>query len=370
MPQTVDRAPFAEGRVIRAVRTVLDLERIVVDLALANLMSPPVLFFVLGLLAAFGRSDLTVPEAVGKLLSLYLLLAIGFKGGVAAQTGGLTAEFAAMLIVGLVLSAATPVIVNVIFRKIAGLDGATAAATAAHYGSISIVTFVTALDFAERAGVPVSGHMVAVAAAMESPAILTGLLLAAIATRDAATGTGRTGGDAAGAAAALPRPRLALPPHLLREVFLNGSIVVLVGAFAIGVITGDSGMKRLDPFVNGIFQGALCLFLLDMGLVAARRLQRGGNRLAMVAVAAAISTFLCAALGFAAGVALQASPGDLAILTVLSASASYIAVPAAMRVALPEADPGAYLAASLGVTFPINITFGIPLYFAAALAIR
>lgn len=334
------------------------------DLALANLMSPPVLFFVLGLLAAFGRSDLTVPEAVGKLLSLYLLLAIGFKGGVAAQTGGLTADFVAMLLVGLVLSAATPLIVHVIFRRIAGLDGATAAATAAHYGSISIVTFVTALDFAERAGVAVSGHMVAVAAAMESPAILTGLLLAAIATRDAALGA-----SAEGTPAGAARPRLALPPHLLREVFLNGSIVVLVGAFAIGVVTGDSGMKRLDPFVNGIFQGALCLFLLDMGLVAARRLQRGGNRLAMVAVAATVSTALCAVLGFAAGLAIQASPGDLAILTVLSASASYIAVPAAMRVALPEADPGAYLAASLGVTFPINITFGIPLYFAAALAI-
>lgn len=334
------------------------------DLALANLMSPPVLFFVLGLLAAFGRSDLTVPEAVGKLLSLYLLLAIGFKGGVAAQTGGLTADFVAMLLVGLVLSAATPLIVHVIFRRIAGLDGATAAATAAHYGSISIVTFVTALDFAERAGVAVSGHMVAVAAAMESPAILTGLLLAAMATRDAAIGA-----SAEGTPAVAARPRLALPPHLLREVFLNGSIVVLVGAFAIGVVTGDSGMKRLDPFVNGIFQGALCLFLLDMGLVAARRLQRGGNRLAMVAVAATVSTALCAVLGFAAGLAIQASPGDLAILTVLSASASYIAVPAAMRVALPEADPGAYLAASLGVTFPINITFGIPLYFAAALAI-
>ena len=348
------------------------------DLALANLMSPPVLFFVLGVLAAFGRSDLTVPEAVGKLLSLYLLLAIGFKGGVAAQTGGLTADFVGMLLVGLVLSAATPLIVHVIFRRVAGLDGATAAATAAHYGSISIVTFVTALDFAERAGIAVSGHMVAVAAAMESPAILTGLLLAAIATRDAATGAVGAGADGARAAAgAAPRaaagaarPRLALPPHLLREVFLNGSIVVLVGAFFIGVITGDSGMKRLDPFVNGIFQGALCLFLLDMGLVAARRLQRGGSRLAMVAVAATISTVLCAVLGFAAGVALQASPGDIAILTVLSASASYIAVPAAMRVALPEADPGAYLAASLGVTFPINITLGIPLYFAAALAIR
>jgi uncharacterized protein len=329
------------------------------DLALANLLSPPVLFFVLGLLAAFGRSDLTVPEAVGKLLSLYLLLAIGFKGGVAAQSEGLSSDFMLMLVAGIVLSTLMPLLINQVFLRIAGLDAATAAATAAHYGSISIVTFVTALDFAERAGVQVSGHMVAVAAAMESPAILTGLLLAAIATRPAASG--QAGSRSAGGG-------MVLSPHLLREVFLNGSIVVLVGAFFIGVVTGDAGMKRLDPFVNGIFQGALCLFLLEMGLVAARRLQRGGGRLFHIAAAAAVSTVICALVGFAVGWLIRAEPGDIAILTVLSASASYIAVPAAMRVALPEADPGAYLAASLGVTFPLNLTVGIPLYFAAALA--
>jgi uncharacterized protein len=337
-----------------------------VDLALANLLSPPVLFFILGVAAAFGKSDLTVPEAVGKLLSLYLLLAIGFKGGVAAQASGLTADFALMLVVGLVISAAMPLVVHQIFLKVAGLDGATAAATAAHYGSISIVTFVTALDFAERAGVAVSGHMVAVAAAMESPAILTGLLLAALATRPGPKAAPATG---AAADVSAPVPRFQLPPHLMREVFLNGSIVVLVGAFAIGLITGKAGMDRLDPFVNGIFQGALCLFLLDMGLVAARRLQRGGARLAHLAVAAGLATAVCALVGLGCGLLIGASPGDVAILTVLSASASYIAVPAAMRVALPEADPGAYLSASLGVTFPLNLTFGIPLYFAAALAL-
>jgi uncharacterized protein len=328
------------------------------DMAIANLLAPPILFFVLGGLAALGRSDLTIPEAASKILSIYLLLAIGFKGGVAAASEGISSAFILITVAGIILSAILPLVVVPLFLKIAGLDRATAAATAAHYGSISIVTFVTALDFAERAGVTVSGHMVAVAAAMESPAILTGLVLAALATQDAA----RAGVEGPQAT----RPRLKLPPHLLREVFFNGSVVVLVGAFAVGVITGDAGMKRLDLFVNGIFQGILCLFLLDMGLLAVRRLMRGEGNLPRLALAAALATVVCAALGAVAGKLIGAPQGDVAMLIVLTASASYIAVPAAMRVALPEANPGAYLSASLGVTFPLNLTVGIPLYFALA----
>ncbi len=256
---------------------------------------------------------------------------------------------------GVVLSALLPLVVFPVFRKLAGLDAPTAAATAAHYGSISIVTFVAAMDFAERAGVVPSGHMVAVAAVMESPAILTGLLLAARATR-----------PAAGAAPDAGAHR-GLSPHLLREVFVNGSVVVLVGAFAIGAVTGETGMKRLDPFVNQIFQGVLCLFLLDMGLVAARRIQRGDGVAPGLVFAALCSTMLCAAAGWLAARAIGASPADTAILVALSASASYIAVPAAMRVALPEANPGAYLTASLGLTFPFNLTIGLPIYFAIAM---
>jgi uncharacterized protein len=328
------------------------------DMAIANLLAPPILFFVLGAVAALGRSDLTIPEAAAKTLSIYLLLAIGFKGGVAARAEGITLDFALMTAAGIILSAALPLLVFPVFAKLARLDRPTAAATAAHYGSISIVTFVTALDFAERAGVAVSGHMVAVAAAMESPAILTGLVLAALATRDAA--------HAGAAGTGAPPARLKLPPHLMREVFFNGSVVVLVGAFAVGVLTGDAGMKRLDLFVNGIFQGVLCLFLLDMGLLAARRLMRGEGDLPRLALAAAVATMVCAALGAVTGKVIGASEGDLAMLIVLTASASYIAVPAAMRVALPEANPGAYLSASLGVTFPLNLTIGIPTYFAVA----
>lgn len=333
------------------------------DLAAANLMAPPVLFFVLGVVAALGRSDLAVPEGAAKLLSIYLLLAIGFKGGVAARAEGLTPDFAAAIVAGIILSALLPLVVFPLFSRLAKLDSATAAATAAHYGSISIVTFVAASDFARQAGTEVSGHMVAVAAVMESPAILTGLLLAAFAMRkEAAEGakvTGRAGVAPPG-----------LSPALLREVFFNGSVVVLIGAFAIGAITGDKGMERLDPFVNLIFQGVLCLFLLDMGLLATRRMQRSGGVAPRLVAAALLSTLICAAFGLMAGLALDASPGDTAMFTALAASASYIAVPAAMRVALPEANPGEYLTASLGLTFPFNLTLGLPLYFwlAATLA--
>ena len=329
------------------------------DMALANLMAPPILFFVLGALAAVARSDLTIPEAAAKLMSLYLLLAIGFKGGVAARSEGLNIDFGLMLGAGIVLSALLPLVAFPLFARLAKLDTPTAAATAAHYGSISIVTFVTGLDFAERAGVAVSGHMVAVAAAMESPAILTGLLLAAVVSRPAAMA-------ADGDLKESGQKGFKLPPNLMREVFFNGSVVVLVGAFAVGVLTGDPGMARLDPFVNGIFQGVLCLFLLDMGLLATRRLLRGEGNLPRLAMAAASATVICAAIGAVAGRLIGAPVGDLAILMVLTASASYIAVPAAMRVAMPEASPGAYLSASLGITFPINLTLGIPTYFAVA----
>jgi hypothetical protein len=334
------------------------------ELAAANLLAPPVLFFVLGAAAAFAKSDLSIPEAAAKTLSIYLLLAIGFKGGVAARAEGLTPEFMGAIVAGFALSALLPLVVFPLFLRLAKLDGPTAAATAAHYGSISIVTFVAASDFAARADVVVSGHMVAVAAVMESPAILTGLLLAAWSLRRPAV-AGAAGGGPGGDHGGDHGP---LSPELLREVLFNGSVVVLIGAFAIGAITGQAGMVRLDPFVNLIFQGVLCLFLLDMGLVAARRMMLGSGVALGLVGAALASTLVCAACGLAAGKLLGASPGDVAMFTCLAASASYIAVPAAMRVALPEADPGAYLAAALGLTFPFNLTVGLPLYFWAAAA--
>lgn len=326
------------------------------ELAMTNLLAPPVLFFALGLFAAWARSDLAMPDAAAKLLSLYLLLAIGFKGGVAASSAGLTPQLIGAIAVGITMSALMPVVVFPLFKRIAGLDAATAAATAAHYGSISIVTFVAASDFAHRAGVAFSGHMVAVAVVMESPAILTGLILASLSASRSLVGGASANEAPAGHKAGLSK-------DLFKEVFFNGSVILLVGAFVIGLITGKNGMTRLEPFVVDIFQGVLCLFLLEMGLVAGRRIFHGdGIKLGLLA-ASLLSTIAGAAAGFLGAKLIGASQGDTAILITLGASASYIAVPAAMRVALPNANPGAYLTASLGITFPFNLTLGLPLYF-------
>ncbi len=315
-------------------------------LALANLLSPPVLFFALGLAAGFARSDLSIPEQIAKGLSIYLLLAIGYKGGAAAAANGLHQEFINAIIVGLGLSVAMPLIAFAILNAAKGVDRATKAAAAAHYGSISIVTFVAAMSFAESAGLEPGQYLSAVAAIMETPGIVIALMLA---------GAQRQNGEG--------------PSHkgeLLREVLLNGSVVVLVGAFVIGLLTGERHMARLDVFMNGLFAGALCLFLLEMGLVASRRLM-GKNRLTPYLVGAGlVIPVIGAALGLAGSMALGVSPDDGAILMTLAASASYIAAPAAMRIALPEADAGVYLPLAIGVSFPFNIVVGIPVYAALA----
>jgi hypothetical protein len=313
-------------------------------LALSNLLAPAVLFFLLGLSAGWFKSDLTVPEGAAKTLALVLMLSIGFKGGVEASKAGLSSEFVTVAAVGVALSFLIPVLGFFVLRSISRLDRTTAAATAAHYGSVSIVTFVAGTEFLRAAGVPFGGYMVAVVALMETPAILSALVLA--------------GAGAAG--------RQGLRGELVREVALNGSVVVLIGSFVIGAITGAEGMSKLEVFVGPVFQGMLVLFLLDMGLVAARRLQAARSLTpALAAFAIGMPLFSCGvALGLAS--ALGLSVGDGAVLAILAASASYIAVPAAMRIALPEADPGVYLTLSLAITFPFNLVIGIPLYTAAA----
>ncbi len=316
-------------------------------LAGQNLGSPMVLSFALGLTAAFARSDLTFPEAAAKALSLYLLFAIGFKGGVSVNESGLSLRLALALLAGVALSAAIPLIAFAILRAISQLDVVNAAAVAAHYGSISIVTFVAASAALTSLGVAHEGYMVAVAAAMEAPAILSALWL-----------VGRS--RAASNDAAQP-----VEAGLWREILLNGSIVLLVGAFAIGWITGPDGRAEISSFIDAPFRGVLCLFLLDMGLVAGRGLRQSARQLAGPVLGFGVAMpLISAALGAAAAAALGLSAGGAALLITLSASASYIAVPAAMRVALPEANPSIYLTMSLGVTFPFNLVFGIPLYVA------
>jgi uncharacterized protein len=313
-------------------------------LAAANLLSPPVLFFVLGFVGAFAGSNLTLPEPVAKTLSIYLMLAIGFKGGAAAAAHGLSGGLVTALISGAVLSAFIPIVAYWLLGVMANLPVADRAAASAHYGSISIVTFVAATAAMKTVGLEYEGFLVAVAAVMETPAILVALYIAS-----------RAGG------------RKTENRELMSEVFLNSSIVVLTGAFIIGAITGESGMKDIEGFITIPFKGVLCLFLLDMGAVAGRGVRNGWQGMSGGLVAfALVMPFISAAIALPFGLVAGLSTGGLAVLLTLAASASYIAVPAAMRLALPEARPSIYLTLSLGLTFPMNLTIGIPIYTAVA----
>jgi len=311
------------------------------DLAAGNLISPPILFFALGLGAALVRSDLVVPEAVAKALSIYLIMAIGFKGGVEMASSSLS-DAALAIGAGIVLSFAIPFISFGLLRATSKTDRTNSAAIAAHYGSISIVTFIAASDAGAALGLAAAGFMVAVAAAMEAPAIFSGLMLA-----------GKQEGQS--------------NKELVRDVAFNGSIVLLIGAFAVGWATGETGQEVVQPFFYDIFRGVLCLFLLDMGLVAGRGLVRQAGDIKLpVIIHGLYMPLIGATLGLIAAMLTGMEPGTGALLMTLSASASYIAVPAAMRLALPKAKPAISLTLSLGITFPFNLIFGIPLYYAVA----
>ena len=319
----------------------------ILTLAGDNLISPIILSFVLGLAASFARSDLSIPEAVAKGLSIYLLFAIGFKGGAGVAAHGVDATLVGSLVAGVVLSFLLPFVAFGYLRVLTRLPLLDAAAVAAHYGSISIVTFVAATSVLQGAGIVYEGYMVAVAAVMEAPAILSALWLVM-----------RSGN------------RADMDEGLWREILLNGSIVLLVGSFLIGWITGEEGLAEISAFIVDPFKGALCIFLLDMGLVAGRGLRDSRGVLGAGAVAFGILMPVTGSLfGLGAALLLGLSTGGTALMMVLAASASYIAVPAAMRVALPDANPSIYLTLSLGVTFPFNLTLGIPLYLAVAGAI-
>lgn len=316
----------------------------ILDLAAANLISPIILSFALGLLAAFALSDLTIPEAVAKGMSIYLLFAIGFKGGASVASHGVDATLLLAVGAGVILSFGLPLIAFALLKVMTNLSRTDAAAVAAHYGSISIVTFVAATSVLEGRMIDAEGYMVAVAAAMEAPAILSALWLVA---------RSGTGGK--------------MEEGLMREIMLNGSIVLLVGAFAIGMITGEKGLADIAPFIVSPFKGVLCLFLLDMGLIAGRGLRSAKGIVTLPIVAFGIAMPLIgASFGLAAGLLIGLSTGGILLMMVLAASASYIAVPAAMRVALPQANPAVYLTLSLGITFPFNLTLGIPLYLTVA----
>ncbi len=318
----------------------------------ANLLSAPVLFFALGAVACAVRSDLDVPQPVAKLLSLYLLMSIGVKGGVELSHAGLTGEVVAGLGAGVVLSFAVPVWTFFLLRRRLGV--ANAAGVAATYGSISAVTFIIAASFLDGRSVPYGGHMVAAMALMESPAIIMGILLANWLRRDTAPG-GEADADGDGSIRW---------GGLLHEAAFNSAVLLLLGSMLIGMVIGPKGFGDIAPFVAAPFKGVLCLFLLDMGLVATRRLG-DLRRAGWVAIAfGLLAPPVHAMLGVAAASVLHLTAGDALLLAVLVGSASYIAVPAALRMSLPEANPSIYLPMSLGLTFPFNVVIGIPLYWA------
>jgi uncharacterized protein len=315
--------------------------RMIVD----TLTSPVILFFVLGIFAALIKSDLAIPEAFAKAMSIYLMAAIGLKGGIEVAESGFTADLAGAALLGLALSFLIPFYAFALLTRFGGLSRVDAGAVAAHYGSVSVVTFVTAKEILTGQGLSPAGYMVAVLALMETPAIISGLLLARKGQKAESNG------------------------GLLHEVFANASVVLLVGAFMIGLIAGKDGFEPVKPLFDTGFRGVLCLFLLDMGLIAARRLMQSKKLNARLVALAILLPLTNGALGVVGGTLIGLDVASAAALGILAASASYIAVPAAMRMALPEADPGIYLAMSLGITFPFNIIFGITLFTQLAGAI-
>ncbi|SKB14018.1 Sodium-dependent bicarbonate transporter [Planktothrix sp. PCC 11201] len=313
------------------------------SLILFNILNPPVLFFFLGMLAVFCKSDLEIPQPLPKLFSLYLLLAIGFKGGYELSESGINTQIALTLIASILMALVVPAYSFFILRL--KLDAYNAAAIAATYGSISAVTFITASSFLEKLHIAYGGHMVAALALMESPAIIIGIVLVRV---FAPVKEGENEAFSWG--------------KVLHESFLNGSVFLLVGSLIVGLLTGEKGWEKLQPFTQGIFYGALTFFLLDMGLVAAKRireLRKTGSFLIAFSVFIPVAN---AILGIIIGKVLGFGEGNTLLFAVLCASASYIAVPAAMRMTVPEANPSIYVSMALALTFPFNIIVGIPLY--------
>jgi hypothetical protein len=311
-----------------------------------NLLAPPALFFALGVTAALVRSDLKFPEALYTAMTIYLLTAIGFKGGVSIQEASFGAVWLPVL-AALALGVLIPLWTYPILRFAGNMSAVDAASMAAHYGSVSAVTFTVAVNFLKEAGQPYEPYAAAFLAVMESPAIIVGILLGKM---------------------ALPRKgdlRSSLH-HVLREAVFGRSVLLLVGALVIGFLCGKRGMDATAGFFVTPFQGILALFLLELGTVAGRRLgDLRGVGLFLLAFGI-VMPLIHAMAGIALGTAVGLSTGGATLLAVLAASASYIAAPAAMRLSLPEANPTISLTSALAITFPFNVTLGIPLYFAVA----
>lgn len=312
---------------------------------LANLLSPAVLFFVLGVIATVGRSDLKFPEPLYTALTIYLLVAIGFKGGTALEQAGLSAV-AVPALAAVALGALIPLWAYPCLRVLGGFSWADAAGIAAHYGSVSAVTFIAATNFLRLAEVPYEGFAPALLAVMEAPAIVVAITLGKL------NSPGDSGGE----------PWTKTLGRTLHESVFGRSVLLLLGSMVIGWASGPRGAESTSAFFVAPFQGILSLFLLEMGMVAARRLpdlRKAGPFLVVWGIGAPL---LHAVLGVLVAHAAGLSMGGAVLLGTLAASASYIAAPAAVRLALPEANPTYSLTAAIGITFPFNLAIGLPLY--------
>jgi len=308
-----------------------------------NFLDPAILFFVFGAFAGAVKSNLEIPQPIARFLSLYLLMALGLKGGFALQKSGFTLEIGLALGLAILMATIIPLIGYLVLRtKLNNYDSAAIAAT---YGSVSAVTFITATQALDQAGISYGGHMAAAMALMESPAIILAILLANKA-RAQSTKKANPVGIA----------------KILHESFTDGAQLLLMGSMIVGLISGDDGQKIMAPFSIDLFKGMLAFFLLDMGLMAAKNFEglRGKPAITLIYAIGAPLIHASLALGLCRLVGLPL--GETILLMVLAASASYIAVPAVLRHALPEVNPALYMGMSLGITFPFNIILGIPLY--------
>lgn len=314
---------------------------------MANFLDPAILFFIFGAFAGTVKSNLEIPQPIARFLSLYLLMALGLKGGFALHKSGFTAEIALSLGLAVFLAILIPIIGYQILRS--KLNAFDAAAVAATYGSVSAVTFITATQYLDQFNISYGGHMAAAMALMESPAVIFAIVLANKA-RSAQTSQNQSSQQQLGLS------------KILHESFTDGAQLLLLGSMVVGLVSGDAGQKLMAPFSIDLFKGMLAFFLLDMGLMAARNIKglRGKPPITLLYAIGSPLSHALIALGLCKLMGLPL--GNTILLMVLASSASYIAVPAVLRHALPEVNPGLYMGMSLGITFPFNIILGIPLY--------
>ena len=319
------------------------------SLFLGNFLSPVILFFILGFLARLLKSDLEIPGNVSKFIAIYLMMAIGYKGGYALSQHDISANILITLGAGMVFSFVLPFLAYGLLGTLSKLRPSEKAAIAGHYGSVSVVTFVTATDFLSAQAISSDSWMVAVLAAMETPALFACFVLA---NRNALD----------------DKNKVPLTVEVWKEIFLNGAVVLLIGSFVIGFLADEKGMEAVEPFFVDIFKGVLCLFMVDIGMVAASKIgktEEGKLKLPIICFGI-LMPLVGGTLGALTASLIGLEVGNTMLFAVLCASASYIAVPAALRIAMPHVDLSLPITLSLAVTFPFNIVIGLPIYLMIA----